>query len=279
MTDFPYKILPQLAEFRIPVYASKQVHPQAQALANRFEQAYLYLKNRLDIPLEIRLALLSEQDWPHYVHSPIYGAAVYDYPHRTIVTGAEPTTFWQPIVARLEREAPALHKRLTSVYRAPGAIIDLNPHIELWMIHDLGHACHLHDGYWFPRKWLMELFATLCLYTYIADREPHLLPVAETFLLVLHQLPAQLVEHRSLTDFEARYTALPLDNYLWFSGHFMESARELYAQFGRDALTRVWRMFVLGKIGDVSDRELQQQMMKADPAIATSLLAVPEQYS
>jgi len=232
----------------------------------------------LQVSLDIRLALLSQQDWPLYVQSPIYGAAIYDYPRRTIVNGAEYTAFWEPILARLQTDAPALLEHLRAVYATPDGSIDLNPHVELWMIHDLGHACHLHHAYWFPRKWLMELFATLCLFTYIADQEPDLLLRAETFMLVLHDLPAQMVDYPRLAEFEERYNTLPLDNYLWFSGHFMQLAHDLYAQFGSAALVRMWQMFVLGKIADVSDLELKQRMIRTDPALAAMLIALPEQY-
>jgi hypothetical protein len=88
-----------------------------------------------------------------------------------------------------------------------------------------------------------------------------------------------MVEHRLLSEFEAQYIKLPLDNYLWFSGHFMQLARDLYTYFGRSALTRMWQMFVLGKIADVPDVALRQQMSDADPAIAGLLITLPEQYA
>ena len=124
---------------------------------------------------------------------PFYGVAMYDYVHRTVVSGAEPTIFWEPIMEQLQHTAPDLPTPLRSVYTTPQGNLDLTPHVELWMIHDLGHACHAHHDYWFPLKWLMELFASLCLYTYIAKQEPDLLPVAEIFFLVFHDLPPTLV--------------------------------------------------------------------------------------
>jgi hypothetical protein len=279
MTTAPYATLSQLSGFRVPVYASEDVQAHARALAQRFDRAYTYLTGLLQIPLDVRLALLSRQDWPRYVQSPFYGAAMYDYPQRTVVSGAEPTDFWEPILARLQADAPALLERLRPLYARADGAIDLTPHVELWMIHDLGHACHLHHAYWFPRKWLMELFAALCQYTYFAEREPGLLPLVETFLLVLHDLPAEAIEYRTLADFEARYIALPLDSYLWFAGHLMQLARDLYAQFGADAVTRMWRLFVLGTIEGATDAELRRQMLDADPGIAAILGALPEQYA
>jgi hypothetical protein len=197
-----------------------------------------------------------------------------------VVSGAEPTTFWKPILAKFQTAAPALLERLRLIYTAPDGTLDLTPHVELWMIHDLGHACHFHHDYRFPRNWLMELFASLCMYTYIADQEPDLLPLAETFLLVMHDLPAEMVDDPKLAEFEMRYTKLPLETYLWFSGHFMQLAHDLYAQFGGDAFERMWQIFVLGKLAaDMPDEELKQQTFRTDPALAELLIAFPEQYA
>lgn len=82
-----------------------------------------------------------------------------------------------------------------------------------------------------------------------------------------------------LAEFEARYITQPLDNYLWFSGHLMHLARDLYAQFGSDALVRMWQMFVLGRIEDVPDEELAAQMIRADSALAALLAPWPQQFA
>ncbi|MCG8353030.1 MAG: hypothetical protein MI924_35140 [Chloroflexales bacterium] len=47
ITDLPYAFLPQLSEFRIPVYVSTNVSEHARALAQRFERAYICLTNLL----------------------------------------------------------------------------------------------------------------------------------------------------------------------------------------------------------------------------------------
>lgn len=279
MTMRSYDTLSPLSGFAIPVYTSPSVAAHAQQLAQRFVYAYTYLTTLLEIPLDVQLALLSQQDWPHYVSMPFYGVAMYDHAQQTVVSGAEPTTFWEPILEQLHSTAPELLTPLRSVYTTSQGNLDLTPHVELWMIHDLGHACHAHHDYWFPRKWLMELFATLCLYTYVADQEPELLPIMETFFLVFHALPPLLVAHPTLTDFETHYITLPLDNYLWFSGHFMQVARALYRERGPRALVQLWKLFVLDRMADVSDAELIQWVQNVDPDLATLLGAFQDQYT
>lgn len=279
MTTSPYEALPRLPGCRIPVYVSAGVDSHARRLAGQFEHAHTYLQNLFALPLDVRLALLSRQDWPRFTHIPSYGAAWYDYPQRTVVCGAEPTTFWRPLVTRLQTAAPDLFERLHAAYATPEGTLDLVPHTNLWMIHDLGHACHLRDGYWFPRKWLMELFAHLCLYTYIREQASEDETRAVCFFSVLHALPTSFVTYRHLTDFETQYVGLPLDDYLWFSGHLMHLAHDLYAQFGQAALVRLWHLFVRAKQADLPDTALWQQTMQADPALTTVLMAFSEQYA
>ena len=160
------------------------------------------------------------------------GVSTYDYSRQTVVSGAQLTTFWKPLLARVQKGDPALLAQLHAIYATPDVSIDLTPNVDLWMIHDLGHACHLQHSYWFPRKWLMELFATLCLYTYIADQEPDLLTLTETFLRVVRKLPIRIMEHRTLSGFESLYLTLPIDNYIWFSGHFMQCAATSMLNWG-----------------------------------------------
>jgi hypothetical protein len=133
----------------------------------------------------------------------------------------------------------------------------------------------LSHEYWFPRKRLMEFFASLCWYIYIARNEPEQLPIAETFLLVMNELPPHLFPYRTLQEFETLYISMPLENYLWYAGHFMRQARDLYARLGAEALRQVWQMFVLANIHDISDQELEHILRNGQPDIAQVLLAEP----
>ena len=264
--------------YRVPVSSSASVQAKAHYLSQEFERAYTYVTNLLAVVLDVRLAFLSEHDWSSLTQSPYYGAVLYDYPNHTIVAGAEPTSFWQPLVAHLENAAPDLFAQLQQVYQNDEGTIDLSPNIEFWIIHDLGHACHLHHHYWFPRKWLMELFANLCLYSYIVEQAPEHSACALTFFSVLSALPRSLITYQMLADFERQYVALPLNNYLWFSGQLMHLAHNLHQQFGQFSLVRLWDIFVLGNIQEVSNPSLWQQVSSKDAALATMLRTFEQQF-
>jgi hypothetical protein len=78
--NFLYANLSSLPGFRMPIYASPKVRDHARILAQRFNRAYTYLPGLLNIFLDIRLTLLSEQDWPHYAQVLRYGVTIYDQP-------------------------------------------------------------------------------------------------------------------------------------------------------------------------------------------------------
>ena len=77
------KALPMLASAPVLVYASVGLGERAHTLATRFTHAYTFLTATLDV----RLALLSQADWPRFTASPYYGAVFYDYPQRTVIAG------------------------------------------------------------------------------------------------------------------------------------------------------------------------------------------------
>jgi hypothetical protein len=265
MTQSPYANLQPLGGFSVPIVINRGIEAQAYRLAERFDGAYQFISSILHITPTIQLALLSSQDWPQYTQSPFYGAALYDYTYRTIVTGTEKTSFWQPIVELMKNTTPALYQKLAKTYNTDDREIDITSHVELWYIHDLGHACHLHENYWFPRKWLMELFASLCLYTYVTINEPTRIAVMEDFLLTVHEMPRHAFFHHSLQDFEKLYTNVGLENYLWYSGYFMWLARELYIRLGVEALRWMWSTFVKNNIHTATDQEITSLFAQIHP--------------
>src|SRR5262245_57881320 len=134
----PYAELNQLTGFLMPVYASSGVELRARELAGRFDRAYQFLTTTLDIRLEIKLAFHSARDWPDYTQSPYYGVTLYDYPQRTVATGAEPTTFWRPALDLIRTNTPEHLEQLQAVYGSTSGEIDITSHVDLWIIHDLG---------------------------------------------------------------------------------------------------------------------------------------------
>jgi hypothetical protein len=180
-----------LSPFPFLVQSSPDLVEHTRLLAERFECARGFLHQTLDVTPQVGLRVLSAADWPTHAHTAFmhYGTTHLDTVQAMVITGGPDSTFWHAFVDSIAAAGPDLLGELRETYGQADGTIDLTRHIEWWIVHDLGHACHAHLGYWFPRVWLMEFFADLCLYTYLASNEPAYLPALETLPRVLSLLP------------------------------------------------------------------------------------------
>jgi hypothetical protein len=265
-----YAGLQRVSTFPLPTFVSAELVRSVSGIAFRFEQASQFFGQLFTVRPGIGLVVLSAQDWPHYAALPVFGVTHYDYPRHMIVTAAEPSTFWHPAVERIRTASPQLISDLQAMYMQSAGDVDLTPHINLWLSHDIGHAFHLHAGYWFPRRWLMEYFADLCSYASTATYEPNQLPALDTFPRVLRVIDASHMRYHTLHDFEAHYGdgAMSLENYLWYHGYLYEAAQQAYQLMGTDALRHMWEAFVVANVEDMSDDQLAQTLRQVQPHLA-----------
>jgi hypothetical protein len=272
-----YAGLQHLGTFSFPTYASAALIQAANGIAGRFERAYRCYSDILDTSPKVGLVVLSAADWPRYAAFPTYGITHYDYPHRMVVTATEPGTFLQPAIDFIQTYAPARMPDLAAVYGRPDGYIDLTSHVELWITHDLGHAFQLDTGYWFPRLWLMEYFADLCSYAYVALIEPDRLPAIETFSRALRAIAARHVRYHTLAEFEAQYHGgdWTVENYLWYHGYLYETAKQAYHAAGLQAIQRIWHTLVLADVRETSDDQLAEILQHAQPELVQMLHAWP----
>ena len=130
------------------------------------------------------------------------------------------------------------------------------PFADLLVVHELAHAFHDGVPFVFPRSWLMELFADMALYAFVAAEEPGRSVHLET-------LPRIALEHgllkpvaRDLRYFEAFYPYIEPLTYVWYQFRFTMMAKELVDAAGPDVLRRLWDAFALsderlaGVLGD-----------------------------
>jgi hypothetical protein len=136
-----YKELQPLGGFVSPVYASHDLIAPAQQIAKRYTRAYQFLSAVLPVTPDVGLVVLSKHDSARYAAVPIFGITHYDYPHHAVVTAAQPSTFWHPIVERIKTYVPPLHEQLRAVYSRPNRNIDLTPNIDLWVYSGPKNLC------------------------------------------------------------------------------------------------------------------------------------------
>ena len=116
-------------------------------------------------------------DWDAVAAIPIYGMPE-SVPGR-IVTSPEPAQWWQDYWDSLRPDLPA--PALDKVTQAYGRPPDFTIMADLVAVHELTHLFHdIHPVTWaseFPEIWVMELFANLGMYGYVATHHPEHLPL------------------------------------------------------------------------------------------------------
>lgn len=220
--------------FPFPVEASAGLEAQARKIAARCSDAYDLLSHAFERKPAITLLVLAEDDWGN-------PGLPYGMPHYTnghLVVAGAPAQFWRMFVPLLERAPGPLHDAAVQVY---GQDLDLGPFFNLLAVHELGHS--FPEAGVFPRHWLDETFANICLHTYIASREAGLLPVLETFPKAVAALDPASFSCRTLHDFETVYSGMDPVNYGWFQCHFHVASKRVYDSGGIAVLKSLFRRF------------------------------------
>jgi hypothetical protein len=233
--------LDSLPGYPFEVHTSASTREQAGRLAGRCARAYSYLGDMLAFRPRCALVVLSRADWAQRASNSAYLMPYYDAGN-LFLTG-EPSD----LTARLEEvagSAPAQAAQdLDRVYgTGPGRLASF---VDLIVVHELAHAFHDGVPFVFPRSWLMELFADMALYAFVAAEEPGRRPQLET-------LPRVTLEHgllkpvaRDLRYFEAYYPYIEPLTYVWYQFRFTMMAKDLVDAAGPDVLRRLWDAFAL----------------------------------
>jgi len=233
--------LASLSGFPFEVRTSASTREQARRLADRCGRAYSYLGEMLAFRPRCALLVLNRADWSERASNPSYAMPYYDAGN-LFLTG-EPSD----LIAWLEELAssapPAAAQELDQVY---GTGSDrLMPFADMLVVHELAHAFHDGVPFVFPRSWLMELFADMALYAFVAAEEPDRRLHFET-------LPRVALEHRLLKPvardlryFEAFYPNIEPLTYVWYQFRFTMMAKGLIDAAGPNVLRRLWDAFAL----------------------------------
>jgi hypothetical protein len=238
-----YERLSELSGFEFRAYTSPEIQTEAQTIATRCNRAFVFLRDVFQVHPILTLLVLTIQDWEIYTQVQPIGMPHFEQA-RLIVAG-QTTPFWESFVPERATASPDYFRAVEAVYGRPDGTLDVSRFFHLLAIHELGHAFHMHLSAAFPRLWLMETFANLCLHTYIAENEPELLPALETLPQGFINIPEDLIQYRSLRDFELHYDKMHPANYGWYQGKFHGLAKQAYDLRGIQALRSFWDTFVL----------------------------------
>jgi hypothetical protein len=162
----------------VSVLASPGTEERAADVGRRVADARLWLSDLIGVEPRTRVFAVGPRDWPRVTDFPVFG-----FPHivedDAIVVGSEPSPFFDELVAMLRPQLSETDRNdLDNVYGEPA---DVSRFSDLLAVHELGHVFHVQSGFWFPRRWLTELFANIALEGWVREREPTSLPALHTF--------------------------------------------------------------------------------------------------
>jgi len=149
-----------------------------------------------------------------------------NYEAGNLIVAGEESSFWGSFVDMIKDASPSLLKEAQTTYGSDGTI-DLAPFFDLLAVHELAHIFHDQVPFHFPRAWLTEFFANLCLHAYVASVEPEQLSTLETFPRLIVALGPDNFRHRTLEAFEALYTKVGPQNYGWYQCRLHLAAKKV----------------------------------------------------
>ncbi|SUA78083.1 Uncharacterised protein [Nocardia otitidiscaviarum] len=258
---------------RIPVLASDGVESVARQVLARAARSLDHLAGVLAFAPRVEVKVLSSTDWHAHATFPVYGMPHFADEYTLVVAG-EQNDFWLAFVPQVGAWVPAGLERLRAVYGDLDGAWRLGRFFDLLAIHELAHLFHLQADREFPRLWLRELFANLCLHSAMVATEHAALTDLRTFPAVVASIDSMRLDHRSLADFERLYAEVGPVNYGWYQSRLHVAAESLYDLGGNALLRRVWDE--LPRLDtSVSDTELVKCLDGIHPELAELMINWP----
>ncbi len=227
-----------------PVYYRSGHHARAETIALRIKNAVSFQQAVLGFQPVINLLVLGTGDWNKYAtRGAVYGMPHYNEKDKKLIVAAEDNPFWKSFLPPLEVLPDDLASSIRATYRNTEGQLSMQAFFDLLAIHELGHAFHMQGGLIMHRPWLGELFANILLHTYIAEKEPALLPALTVFPRMVLAGGTKELTYTSLQDITQHYNDIAMKhpkNYGWYQCRWHYAAAGIYDAGGRQVLRNFW---------------------------------------
>ena len=226
------------------VYYSPGNEARAKNIAVFMDHAGKFFQKELKFTPRVKLFILDPMHWKQYAAFPVYGMPHYTG-HEQLVIAAQDNPFWQSLVPPLDKLPIAMVHRINNSYRKSDGSYSMQPFFDLLALHEMGHAYHEQAGLNMQRKWMQELFVNIMLHTYIAEKQPELLPDLETFPEIVVGGGSAKFTSTTLRDFEEKYKTLDkgsmtAENYGWYQCNLHFAAKNIYNAGGKRVIKKLW---------------------------------------
>lgn len=238
-----YDSLSFLGGHKAKVYYSSEALERAKQIALRCDKVIDFFKTSLEVEPTVNILILSPAHWPKYCAK----GAIYGMPHytdnQTLVVASEDNPFWQSMVPPIDKLPKEMADNVAKTYSGKTGNLTMQPFFDLLAIHELGHAYHNQFKVKMQRKWMGELFPNILLHTYIAEKEPELLPALTLFPQIVIAGGTSSFPFITLSDFEEKYNEIAVKsprNYGWYQCKLHAAAEKIYNEGGKNVTTQLW---------------------------------------
>lgn len=226
----------------LTVISSEGTEERARALGRRVAEARAWLDDVLGASPHVVVSAVAAADWSRITDFPVYG-----FPHfvgdDTIAVGGEPAPVFDHLVELTwSGISPELRDRMHATYGDPPRV---QPFADLLVVHELAHLYHHQAGFWFPQRWLAELFANVCLDGYVSECAPELAETLRVFPQCASGMDDAVIVERELERMAQSLESGPTGplNYAWFQMNLHQAAARVWAHGGVSTLQRLFRRF------------------------------------
>lgn len=225
-------------------YFSNGSKEQAETMATRCDSVISFYKSILNFKPTVTLLVLSPADWSTYTNFPVYGMPHYD-DAQTLIVASDDNDFWKSFIPSLDQLQSELAQQISDTYNDKNNSLTMRAFFDLLAIHELGHAFHVQGGLTMQRQWMGELFSNILLHTYIAEKEPKLLPALTVFpKMVVFSINKEELKYTTLNELETNYDLIGQQypkNYGWYQCRWHMAAATIYEAGGIKAIQSLWQ--------------------------------------
>ena len=261
----------ELNGFTQKIYYSTGYNERARDIAVFMEQAGKYFQHEIGFTPKTNMYILGPKNWKDFAAKPLLD--VYGFPHNLdqvrLVIGAEDNDFWRSFLPPVDQLPPPIATQIKKAYGKTDGSYSMMPFFDLLALHEMGHSYTAQAGLKMQRNWMSELFVNIMLHTYVAEKQPELLPALEAFPNMVVGGGTADYKFTSLEDFEKLYATLGMGpkNYGWYQCKLHSAAKDIYNAGGKKVLKKLWK--ALKKHQEkMTDEEFVSMLKKVHPAVA-----------
>ena len=133
------------------------------------------------------------------------------------------------------------------------------------MVHEFAHNYNRENGVTIKLKWFNELFCDYFTYAFLKRYEkenPVDVHLFELISKIMYLGGIEIVEHKSIEDFEALYWRVGFANYMWYQGRFNMGVMNLYKMYGESFIEKVIVLYQSESGFDSSSEKLVARLDK-----------------